>query len=170
MNLKDYIRDVPDFPKPGILFKDISPLLLSPEALAFTLESLASHYRQSGIQKVAAMEARGYLFGVPLAQALKVGFVMLRKPGKLPWKTWRETYQLEYGSDSLEVHQDAIAKGEKVLIVDDLLATGGTAAGASHLVERCGGIVAGLAFVIELTFLEGRQALGERPIHSLITY
>lgn len=170
MNLKDYIRDVPDFPKPGILFKDISPLLLSPQALAFTLESLASHYRQSGIQKVAAMEARGYLFGVPLAQALNVGFVMLRKPGKLPWKTWRETYQLEYGTDSLEVHQDAIAKGEKVLIVDDLLATGGTALGAAHLVERCGGIVAGLAFVIELTFLEGRKALGERPIHSLITY
>lgn len=171
MRLEDYIRDIPDFPKPGILFKDITPLLLEPEALAQAVQSFAQMFKSGKPDKIAAIESRGFCFGAPLALELGVGFVPLRKPGKLPWKTHRETYQLEYGTDALEVHQDAISSGERVLIIDDLLATGGTAGAAARLVERCAGRVVCVAFAVELLFLEGRSRhLKGYDVRSLIQY
>ena len=169
MDLASFLRDVPDFPKPGILFKDITPMLASPEAMSAAVDQLAAlDFGQ--IDKVAAIESRGFLFGVPLAMQLGVGFVPIRKPGKLPWKTNRIEYVLEYGTDAVEIHEDAVQKGERVLIVDDLLATGGTMGAAAQLVEACGGVVAGCAFVIELAFLQARQAkLAGRPCEALIT-
>jgi adenine phosphoribosyltransferase len=167
MDLTKYLRDVPDFPKPGILFKDITPLLASPAAMKEAIVRLAK-FDVGRVDKVAAIESRGFLFGVPLAMHLGVGFVPIRKPGKLPWKTNRVEYVLEYGKDAVEIHQDAVRPGEQVLLVDDLLATGGTMGAACHLVESCGGAVAACAFVVELAFLNGRKRLGARRIESLI--
>lgn len=168
MDLASYLRDVPDFPKPGILFKDISPMLASPEAMHAVTDQLAAmDFGQ--IDKIAAIESRGFLFGVPLAMKLGVGFVPVRKPGKLPWKTNSVSYELEYGTDTVEIHQDAVVAGERVLLVDDLLATGGTMGAACRLIEAGGGTVAGCAFVIELAFLKGREKLTEHPCQSLIS-
>ena len=169
-DLKQLIRDVPNFPKDGIIFKDITPLLLNPKGLTLSIERLAEPFVGKSITAVAGMESRGFIFGVPVAQALGVGFIPIRKPGKLPSKTIKETYALEYGTDSLEMHADAVKSGDRILIVDDLLATGGTAKAASALVRQLGADVIGIAFVIELTFLEGRAKLGDLPVHSLISY
>ena len=171
MKLQDFVREIPDFPKPGIMFKDITPLLLDPRALEYAVQSFAGMFAGKQIDKVAGIEARGFCFGAPLALKLAAGFVPLRKPGKLPWKAHKETYQLEYGSDALEAHQDAISPGERVLIVDDLLATGGTAGAAARLVQRCGGQVLAVVFVVELLFLEGRaRNLKGYDVRSLIQY
>jgi adenine phosphoribosyltransferase len=168
MDLASLLRDVPDFPKPGILFKDITPLLASPAGMTEAIARLAA-FDFGTIDKVAAIESRGFLFGVPLAMQLGIGFVPVRKPGKLPWKTNRVEYVLEYGTDAIEIHQDAIRPGERVLLVDDVLATGGTMGAAVELVKACGGTVAGCAFVVELGFLHGRKRLGDHRIESLIT-
>lgn len=167
MDLALFLRDVPDFPKPGILFKDITPLLADPRAMATAIDRLAA-FDFGRIDKVAAIESRGFLFGVPLAMRLGKGFVPVRKPGKLPWKTSRVEYVLEYGSDAVEIHQDAVHPGERVLLVDDLLATGGTMAAACELVQSCGGVVAGCAFVVELCFLPGRERLRDQRVEALI--
>src|SRR5262245_9188886 len=159
MDLKAYIRDIPDFPKPGILFKDITPLLAAPPAFRHTVDLLAAHYRGRPIEAIAAAEARGFLFAAPLALALEKPFVPLRKPGKLPHKTHAFRYELEYGAAELHMHIDAVTPGARVLLVDDLLATGGTMQAACQLIEQCGGQVAGCAFVIELAFLGGRAKL-----------
>jgi adenine phosphoribosyltransferase len=163
-----YIRDVPDFPSPGIVFRDITPLLASPAAFAAAVREMAEPFRGSGPGKVLGIEARGFMFGAALARELEVGFVPLRKPGKLPRATERVSYGLEYGSDSLEIHADALSRGEKVLIADDVLATGGTAAAAAELADRLGGDVLGLSFFIELSKLGGRAKLAGRQIHSVL--
>ncbi|HYM62471.1 MAG TPA: adenine phosphoribosyltransferase [Thermoanaerobaculia bacterium] len=168
--LKDFIRDVPDFPKPGIIFKDITPLLHSPEALARSVEWLAEPYRDAGITRVAAIESRGFIFGSCVARILGVGFVPIRKPGKLPWTTRRNEYVLEYGTDALEIHDDALTANDRVIVVDDVLATGGTAAAASGLVRDLGATLVGFATVIELSFLDGRQKLAGVPVHSLMVF
>ena len=170
--IESLIRDVPDFPKPGIIFKDITPILADAKATALIYDALAAPYLDSGeqVDLVLGIESRGFIFGTPVAQKLGVGFAPVRKPGKLPWKTVSQSYQLEYGEDTLELHQDAIQPGQRVVIVDDLLATGGTMEAACKLVEVLGGVVAGCSFLIELGFLEGRARLGERPVHSLIKY
>jgi adenine phosphoribosyltransferase len=170
MDLRSWIRDVPDFPKEGILFKDITPLLGNAEALAAAAEQLAAPFRDAKVTAVAGIESRGFIFGALLARGFGVGFVPIRKKGKLPAATLSETYALEYGEDVLEMHVDAVGKGDRVLIVDDLLATGGTAAAAARLVERGGGTVAGLAFVVELAFLEGRKQLAGRTVFSILDY
>jgi adenine phosphoribosyltransferase len=167
MDLAKFLRDVPDFPKPGILFKDITPLLASPEAMQETIVRFA-RLAVGQVDKVAAIESRGFLFGAPLAMKLGVGFVPIRKPGKLPWKTNRIEYVLEYGKDAVEIHQDAVRAGDRVLIVDDLLATGGTMAAACQLVQACGGAVAACLCVVELVFLGGRERLGSQRVESLI--
>jgi adenine phosphoribosyltransferase len=164
------IRDVPDFPKPGITFKDITPLLADPVAFAEVVDRLAEPFVGRGVTKVVGIEARGFVVAAPVAHRLGAGFVPVRKPGKLPWETASEAYELEYGTDELEVHLDAIAPGEKVLVVDDVIATGGTALAAARLVEGLGGEVVGLAFLIELAFLGGADRLGELPHVSLVTY
>ncbi len=164
------IRDVPDFPKEGIVFKDITPVLLHPQAFAEVLEQMIARARECDTQLVAAIESRGFIFGAPLAYALGTGFVPVRKLGKLPGETIRAEYQLEYGTNTVEMHKDAVVAGQRVLIVDDLLATGGTAAATCTLVERCGGEVAGLLCLVELGFLNGREALHGYPVHSLIEY
>jgi adenine phosphoribosyltransferase len=169
-DLARFIRDIPDFPKPGILFRDITPLLGNPEALAAALEAMAAPYRGGGVHAVAGIESRGFIFGTGLARLLGVGFVPIRKPGKLPAEKVREEYQLEYGTDAVEIHRDAVRPGARVLVVDDLLATGGTMAASCSLVERIGGVVAGTSFLIELTFLKGRDRLKGRPIHAVIQY
>lgn len=161
MDLQTYIRDIPDFPKEGIVFKDITPLLGDAEAFRKAVDTLSGHFADAGVSKVMGAEARGFIFGGALAYTLGAGFVPARKPGKLPWKTTSHTYELEYGTDSLEVHTDAIAAGDVVLIVDDVLATGGTAAAKAALVETMGAKVAGFAFLIELDFLGGRSKLAE---------
>lgn len=168
--LKEAIRTVPDFPKKGILFRDITTLLKDPNAFAEALQIFHDRYRNAGVRKVAGIESRGFIFGAALAHRLGVGFVPLRKRGKLPSATVREEYQLEYGTDSLEIHVDSIANGEPVLIHDDLLATGGTAAAACRLVEKLGGRVVGLAFLVELSFLKGREKLKNREVFSVIQY
>jgi adenine phosphoribosyltransferase len=167
MDLAKLLRDVPDFPKPGILFKDITPLLASPAAMQETIARFAK-LDVGRVDKVAAIESRGFLFGAPLAMQLGVGFVPIRKPGKLPWKTNRVEYVLEYGTDAVEIHQDAVKAGERVLIVDDLLATGGTMGAACKLVEACGGAIAACLFVVELAFLAGRARLPEHRVEALI--
>lgn len=169
-HLKAAIRDVPDFPKKGILFKDITPILKNPELLGGAVELFADRYHLKGIDYVVGIEARGFILASALAVRLGAGFIPVRKPGKLPCPAHRVTYELEYGKDSLEVHQDAIEKGKKVLILDDLLATGGTAGGASDLVERCGGRLVELAFLVELDFLQGRKKLAPRSVFSLIHF
>ena len=167
--LRDYIRDVPDFPKPGIVFKDITPLLRSPEALGAACDALAEPYRGQRVSNIVAIESRGFIFGSCVARALGAGFVPIRKPGKLPWTTRRNEYKLEYGSDVLEIHDDALTADDRVVIVDDVLATGGTAAAAAALVKELGATIVGAAVVIELDFLEGRKKL-DVPVHSLIRY
>src|SRR5437870_1062702 len=169
-DLKTFIRDVPDFPKKGIVFKDITPLLHSPRALERTIHELADPYRRAGITVVAGIESRGFIFGGCVARVLGAGFVPVRKPGKLPWTTRRNEYVLEYGKDALEIHDDALTKSDRVLIIDDVLATGGTAAAASCLVQESGADLVGVATVIELSFLNGRTKLNGIPVHSLITY
>lgn len=171
MDLRTFIRDVPDFPKPGIMFKDISPLLASPAAFRASVEGLVEIVDAIGaVDRIAAIESRGFLFGAGLAQAAGIGLCPVRKPGKLPWKTHRQEYELEYGTDALEIHVDALEPGERVLVVDDLLATGGTAGATVALLEGIGATVVGAAFVVELAFLEGRNALGTTPVHSILTY
>jgi len=169
VDLATYIRDIPDWPKEGIVFKDITPLLASPEGFRQAIDTLADQYEAAGITKVMGAEARGFIFGGALAYRLGAGFVPARKPGKLPWDICSVTYDLEYGTDSLEVHADAIGEGDVVLIVDDVLATGGTAAAKAQLVTETGASVAGFAFLIELDFLDGRSKLPQgAPITSLI--
>jgi adenine phosphoribosyltransferase len=168
--LKSIIRDVPDFPKPGIVFKDITPLLADHAAFTELVGAFAEAYRGAGITKVLGIEARGFLLAAPIAMALGAGIVPVRKKGKLPYKTVAASYALEYGTDTLEMHADAVKPGEKVLVVDDVLATGGTAAAVCDLVEKLGGKVAGVAMLIELEFLNGRNKLVGRNIHSLIKY
>jgi adenine phosphoribosyltransferase len=168
--VKSIIRDVPDFPKPGIIFKDITPLLADPAAFAGLVKAFADHYRKAGVTKVLGIEARGFLLAAPIAVELNAGLVPVRKKGKLPYKTVRASYDLEYGQDTLEMHADAVKPGEKVLIVDDVLATGGTADAVCSLVDGLGGKVAGVAMLIELEFLKGRAKLAGRDIYSLIKY
>jgi adenine phosphoribosyltransferase len=170
LQLADYIRAIPDFPKPGILFRDITPLLASPAAFRETIAQLANHYRDADIHAVAAAEARGFIFAAPLALELGVGFVPVRKPGKLPFDTHAFHYELEYGTDTLEMHIDGVAPGQNVLLLDDLLATGGTMQACCRLVERAGAKVAGCAFVIELTGLRGASRLAPHPTFSLLKY
>jgi adenine phosphoribosyltransferase len=168
--LKDLIRDIPDFPKAGVVFKDITPLLADPEGFFLVVENIARRYEGQGIRKVVGIEARGFIIAAPVAHRLGAGFVPVRKVGKLPWDVEAEAYELEYGTGLLEAHCDAVAVEEKVLVVDDVLATGGTAAATVRLIERLGGTVAGLAFVIELGFLNGRRQLPGRDILSLLRY
>ncbi len=169
-SIKGTIRDVPDFPKPGILFKDITPVLARAELMKGITERFASRFAPAEVDAVVGMESRGFIFGTPLAMALDAAFVPARKPGKLPWKSIGYEYALEYGTNRLEVHTDAVAPGQRVLIVDDLLATGGTAEATGRLVAQLGGVVVGYAFVIELGFLDGRSKLGDAPIDSLVIY
>jgi len=170
MNLSDFIRDIPDFPKPGVLFKDITPLLADPAAFGYAVAKLSAHYATRGVDAVAAAEARGFLFAAPMALELLKPLVPLRKPGKLPYRTHSASYDLEYGSAELHVHIDGINPGARVLLVDDVLATGGTMAAACRLIEKAGGSVAGCAFLIELSFLKGREKLPGIDIFSLLTY
>jgi adenine phosphoribosyltransferase len=170
VRLEDYIRDIPDFPRPGIVFKDITPLFLSHEALRTTVDALADYARAQRVDYVVSAEARGFVLGGAVATAADAGFILARKPGKLPLATDSVEYQLEYGVDALEVHTDAVRGGARVLVHDDLLATGGTAAALCDLVENAGGVVAGCAFVIELAFLSGRERLRPRDVHSLVVY
>ncbi|MGC9291580.1 MAG: adenine phosphoribosyltransferase [Acidobacteriaceae bacterium] len=168
--LKDLVRTVPDFPKPGILFYDISTLLKDKKGFALLIDALAAHYFDKEIDLVLGIEARGFIFGPALAYRLNAGFVPVRKPKKLPWKTARVTYDLEYGTDALEVHLDAIEPGQRVVIVDDLLATGGTMEATVKLVRQLGGDIAGLAFAIELDFLKGRERFDGLDVFSLLHY
>ena len=170
MNLKEHIRSVPDFPSPGIMFRDITPLLKSPDAMKHVTQELAERFRGAGVTSVLAAEARGFVFGAPLAMELGAAFVPVRKPGKLPFETESFEYNLEYGTDTLEIHSDAIASGERVLLVDDLLATGGTMEACVQLAERQKAEIVGLAFVIELAFLKGSVKLQPYDVHSLISY
>lgn len=168
--LKSLIRDVPDFPKKGIVFKDITPLLRHPLGLRAAIEKLSEHYQDREVALVVAAEARGFILGPPVAYNLGAGFVPIRKPNKLPYRRKKESYQLEYGTDSVEIHEDAIAPGQRVLMVDDVLATGGTMAACCRLVESMGGVVVGCAFLVELTFLNGRKPLEGYEVFSLIQY
>lgn len=170
MNLQDYIRDVPDYPKEGILFKDITPLLKDTKALKSCIAQMAEPFRNKGITKVCGIESRGFIFGVPLALELGCGFVPIRKQGKLPWTKHSQEYTLEYGTDQIEVHVDAVEEGEKVLVVDDLLATGGTAKACAELLQKLKADIQAFAFVIELDFLKGRAVLGNHEVVSLIHY
>lgn len=170
MNLKEYIRDVPDFPKEGILFKDITPLLSSPSAFKEVTRLLAEKYCNENIDAIVAAEARGFIFGGPLAHELHVPFVPIRKPGKLPFQTKSLTYDLEYGTDTLEMHIDAVSEGQRILVVDDLLATGGTVEACCRMITDCGATVVGCAFVIELGFLGGAEKLSGFHPYSLLEY
>ncbi len=171
-DLKKHIREVPDFPKPGILFYDITTLLQHPLALRKTVDQFVWFFSERNIDKVVGIESRGFMFGPIVAYDLNAGFVPVRKPGKLPWEKIRETYELEYGNDTLEMHRDAIQPGEHVLVVDDLVATGGTALATARMVEKLGGKVAGFGFIVELTFLDGRKKLEAAgyEVASLIQY
>ena len=169
-NLTALIRDIPDFPEPGIVFKDITPVLADPAAFATLVEALAEPFRDAGVTKVAGIEARGFTLATPVAGLLEAGFIPVRKPGKLPYETVREDYSLEYGTDSLEIHTDAARPGEKVLLVDDVIATGGTAAAAIRLLRKIGADVVGFAVFIELSFLDGAQMLDGVPLHALVKY
>lgn len=169
MNIEALIRNIPDFPKPGIVFKDITPLLGNGPALAHVVDAFAERYRGK-VDAVVGVESRGFIFGAPVAYALGVGLCIVRKPGKLPHSKHSVTYELEYGSDTLEIHQDALPAGSRVLLLDDLLATGGTARAAIGLVEACGARIVECAVVIELAFLGGRAALEPVPVHSLLRY
>ena len=168
MDLEKYIRDSPDFPTKGIIFKDITPLLADPGALDEAVRRLAEPYEGTGVQSVAAVESRGFIFGAAVARQLGAGFVPIRKPGKLPHETLSKEYSLEYGTDAVEIHTDAVSPGSKVLMIDDLLATGGTMAAACELVAWLGGRIVGIAFLIELGFLNGRAKLPGYDLHTLI--
>jgi adenine phosphoribosyltransferase len=170
MDLAQYIRDVPDFPKPGILFKDITPLLAEPRAFQQSIDQLAARYRDRPLDSVAAAEARGFLFAAPLALALNKPLIPLRKPGKLPYRTHALQYDLEYGSAELQMHTDGVPEGSRVLLVDDVLATGGTMQAGCRLIEKAGGKVAGCAFLLELAFLHGRDKLRPHEVFSLLQY
>ena len=170
MDLKSLIREVPDFPKPGILFYDITTLLQEPVGLHAAVDALANHYVGHKIDRVVGIEARGFIFAPMVAYRLNAGFVPVRKPNKLPAATARASYNLEYGADSLEIHRDAVSPGQDILIIDDLLATGGTAAAVAGLIESLGGKVVGLGFLIELEFLEGRAKLTKYDVHSVLKY
>ncbi len=170
MDIGSKIRSVPDFPKKGILFRDITTLLNDNEAFAYVVDEFYKHYKDMKIDKVVSVESRGFIFGSVLAYRLGAGFVPIRKPGKLPAEVIRQEYQLEYGTDSMEIHKDAITPGEKVLVHDDLLATGGTVAAACKLIERLGGKVEGICFLVELNPLNGRKAIPGKEIFSLIQY
>jgi adenine phosphoribosyltransferase len=170
MDLKQYIRDISDFPRPGIVFKDITPLLAEPRAFRHAVEAFAEHYRGERIDAIAAAEARGFLFAAPLALQLDKPLIPLRKPGKLPYSTYAFQYDLEYGSAELHVHVDGVSPGARVLLIDDLLATGGTVQAGAKLIEKAGGQVVGCGFVVELGFLNGRARLQPHPVFSLITY
>jgi len=167
-SLARMLRDVPDFPKPGIVFKDITPLLACPAALSLAVEFLTQPYRTAHVDLVVGAESRGFIFGTAVARNLSAGFVPIRKPGKLPFKTRKVQYALEYGSDSMEIHEDAIPKGARVLMIDDLLATGGTMRACCDLVTSQGGNIVGVAFLIELCFLNGRERFKGLPVHSVI--
>ncbi len=170
INLEKYIRSIPDWPKKGILFRDITPLLADPDAFAAAIDALSADFEGAGIEYVAAVEARGFIFGSAVAEKLKAGFIPIRKKGKLPFETESITYDLEYGTDTLEIHNDAVEKGAKVLMVDDLLATGGTMSAACKLIEKTGGQVMGIVFLIELTELAGREKIKEYKIKTIISY
>ncbi len=170
VHLESFIRDIQDFPQQGVLFKDITPLLQNGTAFHASIDRLAAHYAGAGIQTVVGVESRGFIFGAPLAYQLNCGFVPVRKFGKLPSETVSVEYALEYGTNVVEVHKDAIQPGERVLIVDDLLATGGTVSAAMELVEKLGGHIAGIAFLVELTFLKGREQLKGHDVFALIKY
>lgn len=170
MDLRSTIRDVPDFPKAGVIFKDITTLLKDGSAFHSAVGQLCEPFRQQAVDQIVGIESRGFIFGAAMAYELETGFVPVRKPGKLPSKTIKETYSLEYGTDTVEIHQDAIQPGQRILIVDDLLATGGTAAATLRLIQSLKGIPVGAAFLIELQFLNGRQKLGGLPVHVLIGY
>ena len=168
--LKEHIRDIPDFPKPGVTFKDITPLLADKKAFAYMIDAIAHHFDRDQIDKVLGIEARGFIVAAPLAYRFTAGLIPVRKAGKLPWDVEAEEYVLEYGSDLLEIHRDAITPGERILIVDDVLATGGTAAATATLTERCGGKVAGIATIMELRFLNARERLSSYELFSLVSY
>ncbi len=169
-HLKQYIRDIPDFPQPGVLYRDITPLLANPAAFNEVVNALADQYRGANIEAIVAVESRGFIFGAPLAYALGVPFVTARKFGKLPYSTINVAYELEYGQAIIEIHTDALVPGQRTLIVDDLLATGGTTAATVELVEKLGGAVVGVAFVIELKFLNGRQRLDNHDVFAMLQY
>jgi adenine phosphoribosyltransferase len=168
--LKEHIRDIADFPKPGVVFKDITPLLSDRKAFNATVDELSERFVDRGVDKVLGIEARGFIFAAPVAYRLGAGFVPVRKAGKLPWHIEKQEYELEYGTDLLEIHRDAVAPGERALIIDDVMATGGTAAATIRLVEKLGGSIVGLGFVIELAFLGGRARLEGHDAVSLLTY
>jgi adenine phosphoribosyltransferase len=168
--VREHVRDIPDYPQPGVVFRDITPLLAAPDVFAATVDALAAPFEGEQIDKVVGVEARGFVFAAPVAYRHGAGFVPVRKPGKLPWDIEREEYELEYGTDLLEIHCDAVQPGERVLIVDDVIATGGTAAASARLVERLGGTVIGLAFVLELCYLHGREKLEGRRLHTVVSY
>lgn len=170
MDLHQYIRDIKDFPKEGIVFKDITPLLMAPEAFDHTIDVLAARYRDQDFTKILAIESRGFIFGAPLALRLNKGLVLVRKPGKLPAETVSQSYALEYGVDTLEMHKNALEKGERVIILDDLLATGGTLEATARLVEQVGAEVCEIATIIELTFLKGRERLQNYPFYAPLQY
>ena len=168
--VRDLIRDIPDFPRPGVSFKDITPLLSDPKAFAGTVEAMTEPFLTARVDKVIGIEARGFIIASPVALALGAGFVPVRKAGKLPWHVHAESYDLEYGQDTLEVHQDALGPGDRVLIVDDVLATGGTAGAVAKMVDHMGAQPVGYSFILELAFLGGRGRLGELETFSLVTY
>lgn len=170
LELKRYIRSIPDFPKPGIMFRDITPLLAAPRAFQYVIDALADHHRGTRVNAVVAAEARGFIFAAPLALALEARFIPVRKPGKLPFDTHCFHYELEYGADSLEMHTDAVSQADRVLLVDDLLATGGTMKACIGMVEQAGAVVVGTAFLIELDFLKGRERLAPHEVFSLLHY
>jgi adenine phosphoribosyltransferase len=170
VRLEDWVRDIPDFPQKGVLFKDITPLLQDPKAFHVAMDRLAAHYGGAGIEAVVGVESRGFIFGAPLAYLLNCGFVPVRKFGKLPSETVSVEYALEYGTNVVELHVDAIKPGQRVLIVDDLLATGGTVSASIELVEKMGGHIAGIAFLVELGFLKGRERLTGHDVFALIQY
>ncbi len=170
MNLANYIRDVVDFPQPGVTYKDITPLLGNPAAYKEAVIQLSNTLVQLGVQKIVGIESRGFIFGASLAERLEAGFVPVRKKGKLPFRTLQREYELEYGTDCLEIHQDAILPGEKVVVHDDVLATGGTAAAACDLVRQLGGEIVQVSFLVELTFLNGREKITQYPVFSLTTF
>ncbi len=170
IDLKQYIREIKDFPKKGISYKDITPLLQDPEAMKFTINLFMAGLKSKKIDKVVGIESRGFFFATLLAERLNAGFIPVRKPGKLPYNTHKETYELEYGTDTLEIHEDAIEKGEKVLLHDDVLATGGTALATCKLIEKCGGEIVQCNFLVELGFLHGREKLKNYEVKSLLDY
>ena len=168
--LRELIRDIPDFPRPGVVFKDITPLLANPAGLSLAVEYLTQPFRHERVDLVTGAESRGFIFGTAVARNLSAGFVPIRKPGRLPAETHSEEYVLEYGKDAVEIHKDAIQPGDRVLMVDDLLATGGTMAACCRLVSSLGGNIVGIAVLIELAYLNGRSQLRDHPVHSILTY